>query len=272
MVWNLVRIARLKYGDYGPIIVNNQLKRILSVKKKHKFLFILSPPYCGSTLLSELISTSKSVSLNNPFGYLEGQGLPTIRNIMFDVDRRWDESYEYNWYRIKKEWMKYWDQTCPVLLEKSPPNIIRAQSIRRNFTPSYFIILYRNPYAQCQSLIKRKKNNPVIAAEFAIKCLRHQMNNILQLNQSLQLSYESLTDNPYYISKQIKNLVPELNDIQVPDQLSAYNYLKKKMGIMNLNHDKVSFLGRDEIKMINTVFCRHHDVLDFFNYSLMEED
>jgi len=270
MVWTLVQIAKLKYGNYGPIIVSNQLKRILSVKKKHKFLFILSPPYCGSTLLNELISTSKSVSVNNPFGFREGQGLPTVRNILFDPDQRWDESYEYNWYKIKREWFKYWDQTCPILLEKSPPNIIRAKSIHRNFTPSYFIILYRNPYAQCQSLIKRRNRNPIIAAEFAVKCLRHQMDNLSHLDHSIRLSYESLTDNPTDAVKLINKLLPELYDIQIQNKFSAHNNLKKKMGILNLNHEKIDCLSEHEIKLINTVFSKHRDTLDFFNYNLME--
>ena len=38
---------------------------ILKSKAENKYVFILSPPFCGSTLLTELIATSKNVSLNN---------------------------------------------------------------------------------------------------------------------------------------------------------------------------------------------------------------
>ena len=61
-----------KYGEYSSIILKNNF---VIKKNNHKFLFILSPPYCGSTLLTELISSSGSVSVNNPFGTKEGQKL-----------------------------------------------------------------------------------------------------------------------------------------------------------------------------------------------------
>ena len=41
---------------------------LISSHKSPKFLFILSPPYCGSTMLNQLISSSKNVSCNNNLG------------------------------------------------------------------------------------------------------------------------------------------------------------------------------------------------------------
>ena len=116
------------------MIVRKKIKfKYLFVNKvNNKFLFILSPPYCGSTLLNSLISTSKYVSSNNEIGTREGQTLPEVRNIMFGKDR-WNKDVEYSWDFIKKNWMKYWDQTKPILLEKSTPNIIRVQSIKKTF-------------------------------------------------------------------------------------------------------------------------------------------
>ena len=51
--------------------------------EEHKFLFILSPPYCGSTLLNDIISTSKNVSSNNYLNTREGQTLPEVKQFMF---------------------------------------------------------------------------------------------------------------------------------------------------------------------------------------------
>ena len=59
-------------------------------KKEHKYLFILSPPFSGSTLLNQIISSSKNVSCNNNIGTREGQTLPGVKKIMFDK-KRWDE-------------------------------------------------------------------------------------------------------------------------------------------------------------------------------------
>jgi hypothetical protein len=54
------------------------LKNLFLAKKENQYLFILSPPFCGSTLLTEIISTSKNVSCNNNIGLREGQHLPGL--------------------------------------------------------------------------------------------------------------------------------------------------------------------------------------------------
>ena len=51
--------------------------------KSPKFLFILSPPYCGSTMLNQLISSSNNVSCNNNLGTREGQLLPGVSILCF---------------------------------------------------------------------------------------------------------------------------------------------------------------------------------------------
>ena len=51
-------------------------------RKDHQFLFILTPPYCGSTLLNQILSTSKNLSCNNHLGVREGQLLPEVKNIL----------------------------------------------------------------------------------------------------------------------------------------------------------------------------------------------
>ena len=71
-------------------------KNIFFAKKNHKFLFILSPPYSGSTLLTQIISTSKKISCNNYIATMEGQLLPELRNHMFNKDR-WVKSNIYEW-------------------------------------------------------------------------------------------------------------------------------------------------------------------------------
>ena len=48
--------------------------------------FILSPPYSGSTMLNQLISSSGNVSCNNNLGTREGQLLPGVKQ--FYVSKR----------------------------------------------------------------------------------------------------------------------------------------------------------------------------------------
>ena len=71
---------------YSYIRIIRLFSYLFSKNIKHQFLFILSPPYAGSTMLNQLISSSNNVSCNNNLGTREGQLLPQVRNFMFRKD------------------------------------------------------------------------------------------------------------------------------------------------------------------------------------------
>ncbi len=256
---------------YNSIIVKRKLTRLVKKRANNKYLFILSPPFCGSTLLNEVISSSDYVSVNFELGTREGQRLPKVEDVMF-VKNRWDSSVDFDWKFIKNEWLKYWDITKPVLLEKSPANSARAKSIMKHFAPAYFIVFYRNPYAHCESLMRRENYSPEDAAKFAIKCLKYQKLNLETLPQEniLELSYRELTENPERSINKISNFLPELGDINVNQEFNAHNYKNEKMKIMNLNKEKIRKLKDHEIQRINTVFHKAKDILSHFKYEMIE--
>ena len=187
---------------------------------------------------------------------------------MFDHKRKWDEKYNINWELIKNEWRKYWDITKPILLEKSPPNIVRAASINMAFPNSHFIILYRNPYAQCESSIRRYKKTPKSAAEKTIFFLEYQKKNQL-LPNSISISYEELTDTPELSKHRIIGLLSELHDIKTSIRFSSHNFKKENLYIQNLNHSKIRNLSKSQLAEINKVFSKHVQLLNYFNYQLI---
>lgn len=193
LLYRLLKRLGFDYEEYTIHVLRKCVKIFFYKNRDHKYLFILSPPYCGSTLLNEIISTSDNVSVNNRYGTREGQTLPSVRKIMFEGINRWNPEIEFDWNFIKMEWMKYWDLSKPILLDKSPANIVRAQAVSRAFDPSFFIIFYRNPYAHCESLMRRNGWSPVRSANFAIDSLRFQKVNIENLGNYIKFSYESLT-------------------------------------------------------------------------------
>lgn len=237
---------------------------------ENKFLFILTPPYCGSTLLHELLCTSSQVSANNSEGTREGQGLPQVRDIMFNHNRRWDESLDFDWNYIKEVWMTCWDPNVPILLEKSPPNIIRTQSIIKYFHPSFFFILYRNPYAHCESLMRREGYSVEKASEFAIRCLYYQKRNIDLLEHAFQLSYEELTDKPDLAVARMAAFLPELSDIRIKKEFGSHNFKNQKMGISNLNSEKINLLTSGILDRINSIFKMNSEIISFFSYEIIE--
>lgn len=269
VVRKILTLLYPKYGVYILLIIKNKIKRLLIGKADSIFLFVLAPPHSGSTLLTELINTSRNVSSNNPKArHLEGQFLPSVKNIMY-VRKRHDPELDFDWSYIKKEWLKYWDLTKPVLLEKSPPNIYRVASIKRHFNPVQFIILYRNPYAHAESMMSRKKYSAQKSAELILKFLRVQKANIQNNQDAIVFSYEFLTEKPEEAVKLINKKMKVLGDIDLTRKFNAHNFMNTPLEIQNLNEQKINKINVEDLQTMSEVFKKEKDVLSFFGYEIM---
>ena len=244
------------------------LKHLFFQKKEPQFLFILSPPYCGSTLLNQLLSTSENVSCNNNLGTREGQLLPGVKHFMFQKDR-WDENVQYPWKKVRKIWLKYWDYSKPIFLDKSIPNIMRVDEIEKVFSPIKYMCMVRNPYAQVEGLMRRNKQDAKSAAEFAIKCLYYQSKNRKREN-ILFFTYEQLCDNGEEIFQRMIKFIPELSDLDMNIELTSHNFKSKgKMKKANLNDEKIAKISETDFEIINSIFEKDKDLLKEFGYKII---
>ena len=235
----------------------------------HQHLFILSSPFCGSTLLNEIISSSNNVSCNNNVGLREGQHLPIAKDILFTKDR-WDPSKKIDWKEIHHIWNRYWNRSKPIFLEKSPPNICRAKKIENEFKNSRFICLVRSPYAQIEGEMRRYRTKAKEAAELSIQYLKYQKRNIEQLKDTLLISYEELTQNTDTIKESIITFLPELSDINTELKFTAHNIrAEKSMKITNLNPEKIARIKENDLSIINSVFKKEEALLNYFNYQII---
>ena len=222
--------------------------------------------------MHEWLSTSQQVSPNNIFGTREGQSLPEFRK-QIDYRRRWDESYNYPWPKLKAIWMQYWAHYKPLLLDKSPPNLIRTTAILQHFRPAQFIIMVRNPYVHCEALIRRDGMTAQKAGERAIQCLKHQKQNLDVLEKdSLLIRYEDLVGDPSRLQQQLIKFIPELYDIQLKSAFKAHNAFDKAMPITDMNMGKIERLDREDLAVIQKVFEPEALVLQRFGYPLLDLD
>ena len=65
-----------------------------------------------------------------------------------------DLANETNRQVLFREWGKYWDLSCPYLLEKSPTNLVRSRFLQKLFQRSKFIVIARHPIAVSLAMIK----------------------------------------------------------------------------------------------------------------------
>ena len=226
------------------------------------YVFVLCAPYCGSTVLWRLLGTSESVS-SLP---AEGQVLPEVKEMMYGP-RRWDAEYRLPWQTIKEVWERYWDLSKPLVVEKSPPNLIRTEDIIRNFHPAYFIIMVRNPYAHSEGLMRYNRWKAKQAAEFSAYCLKRQKENALSLKNSVSFSYEELVHNPQDVCTKMRSLLPALGYLKYDAKLRAHSILgQNSRQLVDFNEVKMRNLGRGDIKTITDVLKESDEIMKWWGY------
>ena len=186
-------------------------------------------------------------------------------------DKPWDASRPLPWGEIKQVWESHWDSDKPVLLEKSPPNLIRSGDIAAHFQPVKFVVMVRNPYAHAEGLMRRNNWKAQKAANFAAMCLRKQLDNRRQLDNTLVLTYESLVADPAKACRELVALQPELADMDHQASFEVHSVDGTfNRPITDLNARKIEALSPAAIETMNRIFTAHRETLDAWGYNLME--
>ncbi len=64
--------------------------------------------------------------------------------------------------RLIREWGNYWDFSKPVLVEKSPKNLVQMRFLQALFPESYFLVILRHPAVVAMATRKWAKRRPLI--------------------------------------------------------------------------------------------------------------
>ena len=250
----------------------------------------------GSTMIHECLSNCKNAislprSKEKPNSATSSEGHTNAAGFMpipfnYGVGAIWTEKKHifrdiknYNWPGIKDSWNKKWQTSEKwseggvVLLEKSPPNVLRAMMMEEQFKNSYFIIMVRNPYAISEG-IRRRWGRPIHrCARHWVEASRCQIENIQNLKNVIWLRYEKLCSDPDYVKDMIIDFVPELYDLSFDIKISGTHAINKhnskSIKISNFNDKQISNLSRRDISIINKELSRAPNVLKYFGYSTM---
>lgn len=237
-------------------------------------LFILCSHSSGSTALWKLLQTSPHVSALP----VEGQHIEAVQPLIRQAP--WNEQHPLPWPEIRAEWQKFWDPAKPILLEKSPPHLVRALAIEENFENAHFVVMVRDPYAFCEGTKRRgragigyRPGAPYadIANGWARES-RLQMKNIHQLARVTWLTYEKLSDDPAGAAHQLLQFIPQLESLDVTSSFhihSAQGWLNRPL--TNLNHQQIAHLTTADIQAINTTLKTQTEVMAFFGYPYLEK-
>jgi hypothetical protein len=199
----------------------------------------------------------------------EGQFLPEVKEVM--RQDAWDPDLKFPWRRIKAVWDGYWDHDKPLLVEKSPPNLLRTDEISQHFSPIYFLLMVRNPYAHCEGLMRRNNWDAHRAVNFTVRCLRLQKENVNKLEHMLRFTYEELVENPKVVSKRIQSFIPQIGELKYAESFKVHSMDGVvERGIVDLNQRKIHSLSINDLKQINEVLKENADIMDFWGYKYYE--
>lgn len=241
------------------------------------FLFIITPPYSGSTVFSELLNTSHRTMILQPRG--EGQWLVPG---LCEKDR-WNPEKEVNYLSVKSTWLSKYQQVkrltrnIDVVIEKSPPNMMRMNQLSSQFLDYSFIANNRDPYANCASILYRHHDADNLSPDKRKKVLTRLVNDwivrsakIKELIENLRaplLTYEEFCHNPSSILN-ILDLPKGVSDSINPDaSVKVKDY--KSQPISNQNERQINNLTEEEIEHIRESLEPSKQLVDYFGYQLL---
>lgn len=243
------------------------------------FLVLLTPPNSGSSAIAEFLAQAPGITGLGKSGVDAGGGYEGQWLVpgLAEVDRWWPEKY-VNWASVAGTWSQSIKRKAAVgqvdfILEKSPPNIVRYQGLKKILEDARFVINNREPFANVASQIKRYQANIYKGAPRA-EAIKHLAEQWLYRSRHLHraqreegfamFSYEEFCADPQGIVEAFGLL--EKIELDRDYQVRVKDYAA--LEIINMNQQQVAELTADEIGLIRGVLASDHDVVRQFGYKI----
>lgn len=268
------------------------MKDAVTADREEKYLFIICMNNSGSTLLERVIRSCRNIVTlpAGPDQQVNGQGfvlnfMPTPGQMQPPCTRIFSEKAAvlenetlYQWHKIIQVWRLEWaknpkfDTAIPrVFLEKSPANVYRAAMLQKYFPNSFFLLAMRNPYAVAEGVRRRMGYSIQRCIQHWIHCARKQMENERTLGNWRRVSYEQLSEDRDFCRRQILELIPELDDLDMNQEVVVHSVEGNiRRGLVNYNADQIGKLSADDFRTINSYLDQAPDTMGHFGYQRIE--
>lgn len=241
------------------------------------FLFVITPPYSGSTALARILNTSHRTALLQRRG--EAQWLvPGLRD-----KRRWDADMAVDYRSVKAVWLSAFQrlqvltQTTDTVIEKSPPNMVRIERLAEQFRDCSFIANNRDPYANCASILYRRHDadrlDPAQRGEALGRYAQRWIERSKRLRALVErlrcpvLTYEEFCRDPSSVVRILSLPAGVAETIDPTAEVEVKNY--ERQGIVSQNDRQISNLTEADREAITAALKRRGDgLLEFFHYAL----
>ncbi|VXD15161.1 sulfotransferase family protein [Planktothrix paucivesiculata] len=189
----------------------------------HQYVFIGGLHRSGTTLLANCLREHPKISGFKDTGVSEdeGQFLQSVYppamvyggpgrfgfNSGSFLNETSDLASSENAQKMFQEWSHYWDLQRPILLEKSPPNLLKTRFLQALFPNSFFIIILRHPIPVAYATKKWSHTQLYSLIKHWLVCYEQFERDRPYLKRLLVLKYEDLIENPQLILNQIYTFI-----------------------------------------------------------------
>lgn len=229
------RALGFNFRRSGSTMVGERSVALLSELSDRKFVFIAGLHRSGTSILFQCLREHPEISGFRDTGAIEDEGqlLQTVYppasvyggpgRFGFDSRAALDEHSELVTEQSARElfaqWSAYWDLSKSVLLEKSPPNLVRMRFLQALFPNAHFIIITRHPVAVAYATM-RKNGLTVLHRHLQhwLVCHERARRDCAALERVLVIGYEAFVENPAYHLDSIYSLLqltPHPNALEI---------------------------------------------------------
>ncbi|EDX86206.1 hypothetical protein S7335_3909 [Synechococcus sp. PCC 7335] len=241
------------------------------------FLFIITPPNSGSTTIAKLLNSSPRTMILKENG--EGQWLVPG---LCEQDR-WNPDKAVNYESVKAVWLSTFQQKkriepyIDVVIEKSPPNLIRLKELSSQFVDCSFVANNRNPYANCASILYRRHDpenisstqRKLVLEQLAQDWLTrsYKLRELIIENNIPLLTYENFCHNPSSMLEVLKLPDGIADTINFKANIKVKDY--EDQPISNQNERQISKLTDEDLACVSHKLKSDTELIGFFGYEVM---
>ena len=178
----------------------------------HRYAFVCGLHRSGTSLITRCLARHPQIGGFRNTGAIEDEG-QFLQSVMplereyggvgrfgFDPRAHLTEASplktQGNASKLLSEWSAHWDMSRPVLIEKTPSNLLRMRLLDRLLNPTSFIIVTRHPVASVLATVKWTEGNIFSLLCHWVHCYRIAKADAALLPRTLWVSYESFVKNP----------------------------------------------------------------------------
>ena len=185
----------------------------------HRIVFVGGLHRSGTSILARSIAAHPSISAFSNTGVPEdeGQHLQTVfrpayaygspGTFAFNPEARLTEASPLvgaaSRERLFEDWSRHWDLSKPILLEKSPPNLIRTRFFAALFPGSLFVTILRHPIAVAYATHKWRRLPLASLLRHWVHAHRLFASDAPHLDEQIVVRYEDFVRDPQAVVERV---------------------------------------------------------------------